>query len=798
MKKYIQLSAIILLVFSFNTSSLGQSYIHYFADEGSHPREHAVDMQHMKVEVRFEPQKKLVKGVVNHEFQVIRNQIDTLFFDGPKIKIIEAKLDGQVLAFKYFDKGVGVYFEPALKWGEKHKIEFTYEATPRKGIYFIGWNTPKITDPINQTRKQIWTQGQGIDNRYWIPMYDNMNDKFTTETIVHFPKAYKVLSNGKLLSAKKQQDNIRWHYRMEQPHSGYLLMLGIGDFEIKKSKTKTGIPVQFWYYPQHPERLKWSSMYTENMIEFLENETGIPYPWGGDGYSQIMVQDFIYGAMENTTATIFGDFFWVDERSFNDRNYIGVNAHELTHQWFGDLITARTAADNWLHESWATYYAKLFKASVYGDDLLKWEQRNEQISAINASKKNLYPIRHTQAGTARWYPKGSHVIQMLRHIVGDQDFKRVIKWYLTEHQFANVETNDFYQAFQDVLGLNLDWFFNQWIWHGGEPKYKVKYENFGQKIWVSVDQIHQRDDNVGLFKMPIQIQVNFKDGSQSNKNVWVENKHHDIFFENVEEKEVSYVLFDVNSEILKQVQFEKPYPELAAQFQHAKHMIDRYDALLALQTESIEKKRELLQIALNKETFEEILSEIVRQLASDHKSQETLIEWLYSASVQVQRAYLSSAKINQYNKAFFVSALEHKSYNNMLIALTKLAASFPTEVKLFTEKVDEIRGSAQMIHLKKLELLENWEQIVPFTSNLYEFRTRISAIKTLKRNGFVNSEFIDNLLDAVVSTNRRLASPAKICLQYLAQQNTLKQQIQKQIILNSFNEEELILLDAFR
>ena len=306
---------------------------------------------------------------------------------------------------------------------------------------------------------------------------------------------------------------------------------------------------------------------------------------------------------------------------------------------------------------------------------------------------------------------------MLRHIVGDQDFKRVIKWYLTEHQFANVETNDFYQAFQDVLGLNLDWFFNQWIWHGGEPKYKVKYENFGQKIWVSVDQIHQRDDNVGLFKMPIQIQVNFKDGSQSNKNVWVENKHHDIFFENVEEKEVSYVLFDVNSEILKQVQFEKPYPELAAQFQHAKHMIDRYDALLALQTESIEKKRELLQIALNKETFEEILSEIVRQLASDHKSQETLIEWLYSASVQVQRAYLSSAKINQYNKAFFVSALEHKSYNNMLIALTKLAASFPTEVKLFTEKVDEIRGSAQMIHLKKLELLENWEQIHNIINN---------------------------------------------------------------------------------
>lgn len=787
----------ILLIVKFS-SLFGQSFIHYFTDEGARPREHAVDIQHMKLEVRFEPKKNQVFGVVSHQFQVIRNKVDTLFFDGPKIKILKASMDGEALPFKILENGIGVYFKKPLQWGEKHDIEFTYEANPRKGIYFIGWNSPEITDPINQTRKQIWTQGQGIDNRYWIPMYDNMNDKFTTETIVHFSNQYKVLSNGKLISTKKTKDKTRWHYRMEHPHAGYLLMLGIGDFNIKKSKTQSGVPVQFWYYPQHPERLKWSSMHTEKMIEFLENETGVPYPWEGDGYSQIMVQDFIYGAMENTTATIFGDFFWVDEKAFNDRNYIGVNAHELTHQWFGDYITARTSADNWLHESWATYYAKLFKASLYGEDELKWEQRSEQKSALNASKNDLYPIRHTKAGTARWYPKGSHVIQMLRHLVGNEDFKRVIQWYLTEHQFSNVETNDFYQAFQDVLGLNLDWFFNQWIWHGGEPHYEVKYENYGTKIWVSVDQIQKLDNNVGLFKMPIDIQVNFKDGSHQTKNVWIKNQHHDVFFDNMEKKEISFVLFDVNSEILKQVTFDKKFEELALQFKNATNMIDRYDALLALRNTPIDEKRALLFSSLRKESHHGISSEIVRQLSQDQSIQNELLNWLSDASVQVQRAFLSSAFVNERNKSFFIQALTHKSYRNITLALEKLAATYPNEIESFIQAVDHLRGPAQVVHLKKLELQKRWEEIVPFAGNLYEFHTRISALEILKRNGFINTQLINHLLDATVSTNRRLASPAKSCLQYFFQQKNYRKQIQQQIILGSFDVEELKLLRSFK
>jgi aminopeptidase N len=235
-------------------------------------------------------------------------------------------------------------------------------------------------------------------------MYDNMNDKFTTETITTFDKDYSVLSNGALKSVKANADGTKtWHYAMGHPHAGYLLMLAIDKYAIKKTKTKTGVPVAFYYYPESPEKVEPTSMYTEKMIEFLEEETGIPYPW--ESYSQVMVQDFMYGAMENTTATIFGDFFNVDSRGFLDRNYIGVNCHELTHQWFGDLITARGGGDTWLQESYATYYAKIFFGTIEGDDRVKMMQRQEMNAALRASETDNNPIRFSGAGTARVYQK---------------------------------------------------------------------------------------------------------------------------------------------------------------------------------------------------------------------------------------------------------------------------------------------------------------------------------------------------------------------------------------------------------
>src|SRR5690606_21995695 len=315
-------------------------------------------------------------------------------------------------------------------------------------------------------------QGQGTDHRYWIPMYDDANDKFITETIITFDKKYEVLSNGKKLGEKVNNDGTKtWHYTMTKPHAGYLLMLAIGEYDILKGRTKKGTPLSLYYYPDLKDRAEPTYRKTAEMFDVLESETGIKYPW--DSYSQVMVQDYIYGAMENTTATIFGDFFNCDERQFFDRNYMGVNCHELTHQWFGDYITHRSRADIWLHESYATYFPKLFFKGLYGMEEYQWMEYNEMKRALGAGKVDDNPIRNTGGGSARYYPKGSTVIAMLRRVLGDEEFKVALNHYMTTHAYANVETNDLYQAIQDKLGLSPQWFFDQWLYKGGEPHYKV-------------------------------------------------------------------------------------------------------------------------------------------------------------------------------------------------------------------------------------------------------------------------------------------------------------------------------------
>ncbi|MCB9261019.1 MAG: M1 family metallopeptidase [Flavobacteriales bacterium] len=789
-----------VLCFFIATQAVAQQFNHYIADPDGRVREHQLDITHMAVNVKFEPEKGMVHGVVTHTFVPLRKTVDSVFWDAPKIAIKSAKLVGDKtidLKFKTTDDGVITYFASPLKWDATYMLQFEYDATPQKGIYFIGWNSPKITDPRNQTRQQIWTQGQGIDNRHWIPMYDNMNDKFTTETIVSFNSEFKVLSNGQKLSEKKNKDNTTtWHYKMQKPHAGYLLMLAIDRFAVKETKTKNGTPIQFWYYPEHPEKLELSSLYSEKIIEFLEDETGFAYPWGS--YSQVMVQDFMYGAMENTSATIFGDFFNVDEYSFNDRSYVSVNAHEATHQWFGDLVTARSNTGTWLQESFATYYAKLFMGSIYGPDEYRWEMRGEVNSALNASKSDNFPIAHAHSGSARVYPKGSTVLHMLRYVLGDEEYKRVINYYLQKHGFGNVETNDLVQAIQDVLGMNLDWFFDQWLYRGGEPHYQVSYQNYGQKTVMTIEQIQQQDMTTGLFKMPIKCGVYFTDGTFIEKTEWIENQTESIVFEHDNGKQIAYVLFDINSEILKQVTFKKSAEELIEQLKNAKNMIDRYDALLGLAEVDIETKRSALQETFQKETFYAMQSEIVKQLLNDAKSNSFLISNLPKADVRVKRTLLQNVENVETYRTIIESSLSDKSYINIEKALqllcetnsknkdayfdrTKaiLGQSHNIRITWLAYKIDQLKSdSAEMMNDKTSNYYTYLNELSSYTTNLYEFRTRTNAMNVIKKFNYLSAESIEGMLDAATSKNGRLASPASEVLRWYSQQYAIKNTIQ--------------------
>jgi len=781
-------------------------HIHYLSDPDAAERQHSVDITHMKVEVSFVPTEGKVIGKVTHDFTTIQNHIDTLFFDAPGISITSALMDNQPLEIHTNKDGVVAKFAKALNWDEKHSITFTYTAFPKRGIYFIGWNQPENTGKpdINYIRKQIWTQGQGTDNRYWIPMYDCMNDKFITETVITIENKYKALSNGKKIS----QDDLgngtsTWHYAMEKPHAGYLLMLAIGNYEIKETKTKRGTPVQFWYYPEFKERAELTSLHTERMIELLEEETGTPYPWGA--YSQIMVQNFLYGAMENTSATVFGDFFTIDARGFKDRNYMGVNCHELTHQWFGDLITARGAGDHWMQESFATFYPKLFFKELEGEDAYQWALRGEYNAALAQSLKDNYPVRHTRGGTVRNYPKGSAVLSMLRYQLGEDNFRRFIQHYLSVNGFKNVESWDFQKALKDKLGLNYDWFFDQWIHRGGEPHYQVSYKAAETGLVFKIKQVQKTDGHVRFFKMPVDFAIYYKDGSIERKTMWVMDvEEQSITLPKKNGVEVDFALFDEESKVMKKVEFKKGKEELFSQAEKARYMIDRYDAIVAMEKISVKEKLGFFQKRFATEKHHAIRAEISRQLANDKTLGDWYLNVVKDPKSDVKNSYIAAT----------VNAFEHKAILEMLLkdssnvvvenALDKLIKDKKIHIndKLkYLDNLSEMSGQNNNIRVKWLEYM--WflnvgdkakveTELALLCGPRYEFRTRVNAANALKRLKLMNQDIAANLLEAVLAYNARLSGPCADALREFKKNKDYNVILQAEILKLSAEKQQIL------
>lgn len=769
----------LVLLSCLSAAAQQQDIVSYYNDPGKHERNRNIDVTLMKLDVSFVPKEGKVLGKVTHTFTCLQDNVDTIFLNGPEINIVSATLDGK--SIKTRSNAEGIICETALMhaYNSSHVLELEYTALPKRGIYFVGWNVEKIEDPIHQTRRQIWTQGQGIDNRHWIPMIDDRGDKFVTEVWVKFDKDYKVLSNGGLLEKKDNKDGtLSWHYKINHQHAGYLLMLAIDKYAVKSTKTKRGTPINFWYYPEQPQNLEPSSMYSEKIIEFLEEEIGFAYPWGS--YSQVMVQDFLYGAMENTSATTFGDFFWTDNRSFLDRKYIGVNAHEATHQWFGDLITARNDADHWLQESFATYYPGWFTGSIYGIDEAYWYYRGNMNGALAAGKLNDLPVRNSEAGSARHYPKGASVLFMLQHVMGRDNFRRGIQLYLQRHQFSGVTTYDLEKAMLDATGMNMDWFFDQWIYRGGEPDYKVSWEKETNGTAIIVEQVHKLNETVGLFQMPVDVAVYYMDGTVDRKTIWVSQSYEKFVIPNKTGLAVDFVLFDEGSFVLKNVTFNKPLSELKLQLEKASFMLDRYDALVALGKFPLAERKDILLSAWKRETNKDILAEIVRQLASDPNVDPNFIADAYSSSkIEIRRAVINHTEINAATVATFEKALQDSSYQVIETALLKLWNFAPQNHSAYLEQIKNLDGQAMALKVRYLELgtevFPDMRQsfinsLTLFCGEQYEFRTRINAMQALQRLNACNAGIVKNLYDAMLNFNSRLNAPAKDVLTYFKQQ----------------------------
>ncbi|RKS20549.1 aminopeptidase N [Flavobacterium endophyticum] len=411
-----------------------------------------VDFKTLNATLSLDTANKKIAGKTTYVFEVL-STIDTIRIDAKNMSFSNLKINNNTVEFK--NSGKELLLFKGFKKG-KNTLTFEYEATPKQTLYFIG----------EKENLQIWTQGQGKYTSHWLPSFDDVNEKVIFGLTISFDKDFTVLSNGKLKKvADVNQAQKQWEYQMEKPMSSYLAMLAIGKFAKQTETTASGTPLEMYLSQEDASKFEYTYKYSKTIFDFFESEIGVKYPWGI--YRQVPVKDFLYGGMENTTSTIFSQDYVVDEIGFNDRNYINVNAHELAHQWFGDLITATSGKHHWLQEGFATYYALLAEKELFGEDHFNWEMYEIAERLQQASKTDTIPLMNEKASALTFYQKGAWALHILRENVGAKNFNKAVKKYLEKYAFKNVNTADFLAEINAVSKYDTKNFQEIWLEKSG-------------------------------------------------------------------------------------------------------------------------------------------------------------------------------------------------------------------------------------------------------------------------------------------------------------------------------------------
>jgi aminopeptidase N len=735
----------LLLALSFSTIpqlTAQEKTVTYYADPSAIPPDLPITIRHLNAHISFQPEKNLVVGTAGFTFIQNRSKVDSVVFHAPDFKVSSVKINDKEVKYHQTGSNLIINLESDSNLtthvtrhaSPDSRILITYTATPLSGpIYFIGWRPEEAGK-----RKQVWAHRP----HGWIPYMDG---RITVDMFVTFDNKYKVFSNGERLEIKENADGTKtWHYAMKKDHPFFSTALVIGDYNYTQGKTARGVPLEFWYYSDMPDRIGTTYRYTERMFDFLEKELDFNYPY--PLYREAPVIDYMYGAMETTTSTVFGDYMQITPRAWWQRNYVNVNAHELAHQWFGNCVTHFVNRDVWLTESFATYYAKMFEKSIYGEDYYQNIRNDEMRLTFDAAKKNDYPVGGSQGGVQRIYQKGSLVLDMLRDVMGKQALQDAIQLYLSKYAFGYAETNDFVRCAYEATGKPWNWFFDQWVLRGGEPDYLVKdsvsVDSLGNSVNLfKVWQVQKITELSGLFKMPVEFEVHYTDGTSDRLTRPVENQFTTVSIPNPVKKEVDFLLFDPGRKILKKVAFSQSFTRLIAQAQRAENMIDRYDAWVALRPEPVQKKTEVLLASFHRETFWLIRSEILQQLSSDHSPEvvEVFREALGDKDANVRKTALMLLNpVPDLLQSKVEELLYDSSYLNVEYALEALCISFPEDVDYYLELTRDMEGwRGKNIRMMWLAVslthgkTEHLQELIHYCSPEFEFETRMNAFTLL-------------------------------------------------------------------
>ncbi len=571
--------AAIALVFLFVAAFAGPAR----ADEPFAPtREY--HLQNARIELRFDLDQKQVFGQVTHTVSALHDGLRQLDFDSVALEISSVRVNGKDAHFSTDASKLHIDLERPSASGQKYEIAIRYQGKPKKGLYFI---LPDKSYPGQP--KEVWTQGEAEDTRYYIPIYDYPNDRTTTQMIVTVPLDWVTVSNGKLESVVDAAGGMKtWTWRQDLPISTYLISLVAGEFDESK-ETWRNIPVDYYVPHGERDRIAPTFAHTRDMLTYFSGRLGVPYPWVK--YDQSVVDQFVEGGMENVSATTLTTRgllhpLLAGESLEGSDNLI---SHEMSHQWFGDLVTTKDWANLWLNEGFATFMAQMWEEHQYGVDNADYSRWRSQAGWLRQGRLSTVPIvtrdfNDSMKYAGNIYGKAGLVLEMLREQLGDETFFRGLQHYLEVNRLGNVVTSDLIKALEESTHTNLDRFFDEWIFGAGAPRFTVDttYDSTAKLLRVQVKQTQDVRGSVGLFDVPVTIGVTTAQGS---KDFPIHVSKADETFSLPAASEPLMVLFDKDDKVLKTVEFHKSSAQWIYQLQNAPHVPDRADAAKALGSE---------------------------------------------------------------------------------------------------------------------------------------------------------------------------------------------------------------------
>ncbi len=611
--------------------------VHYAPDRPA-------DVKHVKLEIALDFEQETISGTVYTSFSALYDELQSISFDAVELDIEQVTLeDGTKLAFTSSDKTLIVTLDRPYRHGERFTVAVSYHAKPRTGLHFI---KPAAEDPTRP--EQAWTFGQPRYHSHWFPCHDSPNDRATTEIIVTVPARFLTVSNGNLLSVSDNGDTKTHHWRHDIPHAAYLISLVVADFAMIED-SYNGKPVRYFVRKDRQSDAHFLFDKTPQMMRFFSEFTGVEYPY--DKYDQTVVELYT-GAMEHTTATTHSFSLLPDERGDLDMDAVSVVAHELAHQWFGDLITCRDWSNGWLNEGFATYFEEMWAQHDKGDDEFKYSMRNTrnwyQGEDNHYRRPIVYYVFHDdgfELFDGHMYGKGAWVLHMLRHQLGETAFKRGINTYIRRFREKEVITADLERTLEEVTGRSMAQFFQQWVYSGGYPAFEVSYSWDGEHKMakVKIKQTQKVDELTPCFVTPVDLLFTVPTSDEAAKDehtsetrtvflrvlVGEDGQVEQSFYLPLE-REPLLVRFDPNDNLLKSLTFERSSKMLRYQLAHDPDSLGRIEAAGELGKKDDDESLKALTNALNNDPFWAVRAEVAEALGTmgSEKAQAVLLQTL--------------------------------------------------------------------------------------------------------------------------------------------------------------------------